>query len=195
MLAVSPLGNNTTNNHDHQYHIHDQRQEEKMEAFATDLAQDNDFHDFCNGNSLLDSIDFDDLFLGIHEGDVLPDLEMDPELLAEFSITSNESETLNTSIDQKFCSGDGSDQWECSTKERDKVSASENNSDQSSPLNSRGEEVVSKMDDSVVVNQTRKEAADVVKGKKWTGQSKSHAHGKRKVKVSFNLIVEQFNIR
>lgn len=46
-----------------------------------------DFPDFSGAN-LLDSIDFDELFMGMHDGDVLPDLEMDPELLAEFSLSS-----------------------------------------------------------------------------------------------------------
>ncbi|ONI16894.1 hypothetical protein PRUPE_3G127700 [Prunus persica] len=41
-----------------------------------------DFPEFSGGmGNLLDSIDFDDLFIGIHDGDVLPDLEMDSEIL------------------------------------------------------------------------------------------------------------------
>lgn len=40
--------------------------------------------DFAGGSCLLDDINFDDLFVGIEDGD-LPDLEMDPEILAEFS--------------------------------------------------------------------------------------------------------------
>ncbi|CAN0913647.1 Transcription activator GLK1 [Linum grandiflorum] len=47
---------------------------------------------FCDGNGnsngnllLLESIDFDDLFVGLDDGDVLPDLEMESEILAEFS--------------------------------------------------------------------------------------------------------------
>lgn len=74
MLAVSPLRNPKN------------EREGEMEVFSLD---DGEFHDFSGGN-LLDSIDFDDLFLGISDGDVLPDLEMDPELLAEFSITTSE---------------------------------------------------------------------------------------------------------
>ncbi|KAK1269381.1 Transcription activator GLK2 [Acorus gramineus] len=41
------------------------------------------------GDSLLDDIiDFDDLFFGLDDSDVLPDLEVDPEMLAEFSNSS-----------------------------------------------------------------------------------------------------------
>ncbi|GAB2274771.1 glucokinase [Dionaea muscipula] len=66
-----------------------------MEA-AFSIGDDIDFPDFSCAGNLLDSIDFDDLFVGIHdcggggvEGDeVLPDLEMDPELFAEFSVSS-----------------------------------------------------------------------------------------------------------
>ncbi|KAH6757415.1 GOLDEN2-like 2 [Perilla frutescens var. hirtella] len=48
-----------------------------MEGFTIDESE---FPDFSSGN-LLDNIDFDDLFLGISDGDVLSDLEMDPEIL------------------------------------------------------------------------------------------------------------------
>ncbi|XP_065876660.1 transcription activator GLK1-like [Euphorbia lathyris] len=49
---------------------------------------------FCGGGNeefsvdLLESINFDDLFMGINDGDVLPDLEMDPEIFADFSIST-----------------------------------------------------------------------------------------------------------
>uniref|UniRef100_A0A803QJK1 HTH myb-type domain-containing protein n=1 Tax=Cannabis sativa TaxID=3483 RepID=A0A803QJK1_CANSA len=45
-----------------------------------------------------DCIDFDDLFIGINvDGDVLPDLEMDPEILADFSAEDYNSDDMNTS--------------------------------------------------------------------------------------------------
>ena len=85
MLAVSPLRKHTN------------EREGEMEAFSIDESE---FPDFSGGN-LLDSIDFDDLFLGISDGDVLPDLEMDPELLAEFSAgSSEESEAKAAAIDK-----------------------------------------------------------------------------------------------
>lgn len=81
MLAVSPLRNPKN-----------EREGEMEGGFSLD---DNEFHDFSGAN-LLDSIDFDDLFLGISDGDVLPDLEMDPELLADFSITTSEESEATT---------------------------------------------------------------------------------------------------
>ncbi|XP_057792502.1 probable transcription factor GLK1 [Salvia miltiorrhiza] len=85
MLAVSPLRNPKN------------EREGEMEGFSIDESE---FVDFAGGN-LLDSIDFDDLFLGISDGDVLPDLEMDPELLAEFSVSaSEESEVKTTPLDK-----------------------------------------------------------------------------------------------
>ncbi|KAH6817471.1 hypothetical protein C2S51_001074 [Perilla frutescens var. frutescens] len=65
MLAVSPLRN--PNN----------EREGEMKGFTIDESE---FLDFSSGN-LLDIIDFDDLFLGISDNDVLPDLEMDLEIL------------------------------------------------------------------------------------------------------------------
>ncbi|CAN1230318.1 Transcription activator GLK1 [Linum perenne] len=64
------------------------------------MMEDDDSNSFCGGGGfirdfsdgsdandvlVLESIDFDDLFAGINDGDVLPDLEMDPEILADFS--------------------------------------------------------------------------------------------------------------
>nr|GMC72779.1 transcription activator GLK1-like [Ipomoea batatas] len=80
MLAVSPLRSTTTTTGKDDCGS-------EMEGFP--MGCHDDFPDFTGGN-LLDSIDFDDLFVGIHDGDVLPDLEMDPEVLAEFSISAGE---------------------------------------------------------------------------------------------------------
>lgn len=78
MLAVSPALRSTNERHD-----------ENDESFPNGggaAASVDDFPDF-GGANLLDGIDFDDLFVGINcDEDVLPDLEMDPEILAaEFS--------------------------------------------------------------------------------------------------------------
>ncbi|KAL7086983.1 hypothetical protein ACP275_13G036800 [Erythranthe tilingii] len=87
MIAVSQLRNSKN----------DREEELVMEGFS---MEESDFPDFCVGN-LLDSIDFDDLFVGISDGDVLPDLEMDPhEMLADFSSPSlsgggEESDVIN----------------------------------------------------------------------------------------------------
>ncbi|XP_027340413.1 transcription activator GLK1-like isoform X2 [Abrus precatorius] len=128
MLAVSPLRS-----------TRDESQGE-MEGFS--IGTD-DFADLSEGN-LLESINFDDLFMGIDdEEDALPDLEMDPEMLAEFSL-SGDSGTNSGS--------------------------------------SRGEEIVSRSDESVVVNPLPKESE---KGRKSSTQSKTNPHGKRKVKVDW----------
>lgn len=83
MLAVSPL-RNTTN-------------DEKQREVETFTINPQDFPEFADHGSLLDSIDFDDLFVGIDDGDVLPDLEMDPDILADFSISAGEESEINTS--------------------------------------------------------------------------------------------------
>ncbi|XP_051152260.1 transcription activator GLK1-like [Andrographis paniculata] len=75
MLAVSPLRNSSN------------ARERDMESFSTD---GNEFPDFSGGN-LLDSIDFDDIFIGISDGDVLPDLEMDPEILTFSPLRDDDS--------------------------------------------------------------------------------------------------------
>lgn len=160
MLAVlSPLRN-----------AKDENQGE-MESFS--VCGNNDFPELSDGN-LLDSIDFDDLFVGINDEDVLPDLEMDPEMLAEFSVSGGEESEMNTSTSVE--------KLEDNTKKEveDKVSGLN-----SSP-STGGEEIVSKRDESVVMNPPPKEAD---KSRKSSKQSKN-SQGKRKIKVistSFKL--------
>lgn len=48
------------------------------------------FQDFSDGN-LIDTIDFDDFFEGINDGDLLPDLE----IVAEFSVSSSEESDIS----------------------------------------------------------------------------------------------------
>ncbi|KAG6416882.1 hypothetical protein SASPL_124323 [Salvia splendens] len=150
MLAVSPLMN-----------PRDEREGE-MEAFSIDESE---FPDFSAGN-LLDSIDFDDLFLGISDGDVLPDLEMDPELLAEFSASaSEESEVKTTEIDKS-----------------DDENTSENQQQEISPPPAAAkaeEEAVCGGDETNINNPSPKETE---RGRKSISHSKN---GKRKVKVDW----------
>jgi len=97
MLAVSL----STNNNDG----HKREAEAAMEANFP-IGGD-EFCDFSGGN-LLDSIDFDDIFMGMQDSDVLPDLEMDPELLAEFSFSGGEeSEANNSSVEDNNPNDDG----------------------------------------------------------------------------------------
>ncbi|XP_059452517.1 transcription activator GLK1-like isoform X2 [Corylus avellana] len=156
MLAVSALRSTKDEN------------QGEMESFSIGA---NDFPDFSDGN-LLDSIDFDDLFVDqINDGDVLPDLEMDPELLAELSVSGGEESDMYTSMSVEKLD----DNYNTKKEEEDKVSGSGSGSGSGS---SRGEEIVSKSDESVVVKPPTKEAD---KGRKSSSHSK-HSHGKRKMK-------------
>lgn len=165
MLAISPLGN--TKN----------ERESQMETFS--MGGD-EFPDFSNGN-LLDSIDFDDIFVGINDGDVLPDLEMDPEILAEFSISSGEESEINSSTPLSVS-------VERVDESRVKKAASDIGSVSSLIL---GKETVSKREESAAVNQSNKEAD---KGRKSSAQSKNQP-GKRKVKVIKNTLSNNFRVR
>lgn len=60
------------------------KHERGIEAFS---MEDREFED----ENLLGAINFDDILIGIGDGDVLPDLEIDSEFFAEFS--GSESET------------------------------------------------------------------------------------------------------
>nr|XP_027127047.1 transcription activator GLK1-like [Coffea arabica] len=161
MLAVSPL--RTTK---------DERQDE-MESFENG---GDDFPDFSCGN-LLDSIDFDDLFVGINDEDVLPDLEMDPEMLAEFSLSGGEESEITTT------STSNEKMEENSAKEEvDKANYSGPDASSGSTLTQTDDMVMSKRDESVAANPSAKEAD---KARKSSTQSKANPQGKRKVKVDW----------
>ncbi|CAH8372563.1 unnamed protein product [Eruca vesicaria subsp. sativa] len=86
MSALSPARNST-------------RDDGESEFLATScgftINTEEDFPEFTDHGDLLDIIDFDDLFSVA--GDVLPDLEMDPEVLAgELSDHMNTSSTITT---------------------------------------------------------------------------------------------------
>ncbi|XP_071701592.1 transcription activator GLK1-like [Rutidosis leptorrhynchoides] len=155
MLAVvSPLENNTGR---------DGRDHQGMEMVVFSMGDE--FPDFSDDN-LLESIDFDDLFVGMDDQDMLPDLEMDPELLAiEFSPSGEEdsSEFNNNSV--------------TSFSDDQKVDE----------LISRKElEVVSKRDgrSEASTNLTRKHK-ETDRLKSSSNKSKSSSQGKRKVKVDW----------
>ncbi|KAM3395640.1 hypothetical protein BC332_34226 [Capsicum chinense] len=167
MLAVSPLSNTTA------------RDDNTMESFA--IGGGVDFPDFV-GENLLDSIDFDDLFVGINDGEVLPDLEMDTEILAEFSVSSGDESDVNN-----YSSSNKTTFISTATKNVERKDETERAaSDVGSGLTSlnQGEEIVStqKSEEStlqVKQNITPKESD---KGKK---SSKNNLPGKRKVKVDW----------
>lgn len=152
MLALSPLTN-----------VKDER-----ENFSI-----NEFSEFSDGN-FLDSIDFDDLFVGINNGGVLPDLAMDSEILAEFSTSGSGGEESEMNTTSSFGSGEkAAEEDNCLSGKEGEVKASE--------------EILSKRDDDESVGggggeKPLRKGAE--KGRKSSGQSKS-SQGKRKVKVDW----------
>ncbi|KAL5797505.1 hypothetical protein ACOSQ2_002325 [Xanthoceras sorbifolium] len=162
MLAVSPLSS-----------INKDENQGEMESFTIDAKE---FPDFSDAN-LLDSIDFDDLFVGINDGDVLPDLEMDPELLADFSISGGEKLEIYTSV-----SVDKAEDNLKKEEEADKISGSGSALGTSS--SSKGEEIVSKREEPGLKLLTSKDHDH--KSRKSSAQTKNNSNqGKKKVKVDW----------
>ncbi|XP_016477567.2 transcription activator GLK2 [Nicotiana tabacum] len=150
MLTVSPLSYKTTKN-DRDNH---------MESFT--IGGVDDFPEFGDGN-LLESIDFDDIFLGINvDDDVLPDLEMDSEMLAEFSVSS----------------GDESDRMNSYNTTTPPLHVEEHNFSR----NEEVEKVPSDLNQKSEKSKPKSKEND--KCKKSSGQSKN-PEGKRKVKVDW----------
>ncbi|KAG4152757.1 hypothetical protein ERO13_D04G141500v2 [Gossypium hirsutum] len=163
MLAVSPL-RNTRNDEN----------KGKMESFS--IISSEEFPDFAEGN-LLESIDFDDLFIGIDEGDMLPDLEMDPEILADLPTSRCDvEESMNTSVEK---TDEDSSQRKEEEEEEDKISGSGSGSS-----SSKGEEIFSKREEPNAVDKTPSKYA--IKGRKSSAaQAKNNNQGKRKTKVDW----------
>lgn len=107
MLAVPPQRSNLDKDGDNKRLERDATTMEAKFSIGGD-----EFPDFSGANNLLDSIDFDDLFMGMHDGsgDELSDLEMDPELLlAEFGGEEYSSEGNNNgNISFEECDGSNS---------------------------------------------------------------------------------------
>lgn len=194
MLILSPL---------REQHKDENRGGDPMESFSIGGANGVDFSEFSGGN-LLDSIDFDDLFLGIDsEMDVLPDLEMDSEMLAEFSVSGGEESDLNTSTVsvEKWEEADNKANTNTSTvdeqeDDHQKVdssvsgtmefkSSSSDNSTQGG--GGGGEEIVSKRDESaggaVNTSSSLKQSTDKARKSSSSSAQSKTSHGKRKVKV------------
>ncbi|KAL5793718.1 hypothetical protein ACOSP7_002312 [Xanthoceras sorbifolium] len=162
MLAVSPLSS-----------INKDENQGEMESFTIDAKE---FPDFSDAN-LLDSIDFDDLFVGINGGDMLPDLEMDPELLADFSISGGQESEIYTSV-----SVDKAEDNLKKEEEADKISGSGSALGTSS--SSKGEEIVSKREEPGLKLLTSKDHDH--KSRKSSAQTKNNSNqGKKKVKVDW----------
>ncbi|KAL3645442.1 glucokinase [Castilleja foliolosa] len=173
MIAISPLSNAKN------------EIEDKMEKSFSSI-EDQIITDFSGGINLLDSIDFDDLFVGINDSNFLPDLEMDPHnILAEFSASESMSDVNVTSM--VICVGEEQklmfeeeDNSNSSMIEMGKIgsgSISDLGSGSTSPWGS--EEAVNKKD----VNPSPKESEK--RRKSTTNNTKDSTHGKRKVKVDW----------
>ncbi|MBA0819109.1 hypothetical protein Gohar_021415, partial [Gossypium harknessii] len=160
MLAVPPL-RNTRND------------ENKGKMESCSIISSEEFPDFAEGN-LLESIDFDDLFIGIDEGDMLPDLEMDPEILADLPTSRCDvEESMNTSVEK---TDKDSSQRKEEEEEEDKISGSGSGSS-----SSKGEEIFSKREEPNAVDKTPSKYA--IKGRKSSAaQAKNNNQGKRKTK-------------
>lgn len=157
MLAVSPLRNTTKDEN-----------KGEMESYTIDTQE---FPDFSDTN-LLDSINFDDLFLGINNGDELPDLEMDPELLADFSISGGEESDINTSVSVEKAEDN------LKREEEDKVSGSGSGS---GSVSSKGDQEIASRREEPPLKTFTEDHGD--KGRKSSAQAKNNNQGKRKVKV------------
>ncbi|KAL0536746.1 hypothetical protein IC582_025706 [Cucumis melo] len=176
MLALSPIRSGNK----------DEKQGE-MERFS--IGGD-DFPDFDDDRNLLDSINFDDLFVGINDGDVLPDLEMDPELLAEFSVSGGEESEVNASVSlEKF---DDNTLKIIGNKDNDD---DEDQKDLDSRSSSQvvDQEILSKRDDELATptniieaNPLVKDSGDKsIKPQKASSSQSKNSQGKRKVKVDW----------
>ena len=171
MLAVSPLRITAAAKDESQ---------EQMESYSTIF--NGEFPDFSDGN-LLESIDFVDLFVSIDDEQVLPNLEMDPEILAEFSVSGSggEESDVNTPV--------SNEKVEDNIPRKDEEDRFSGSGLDSSTLSTRGEETVSKRDESVVVNPVLPNKYGE-KGRKSSAHAKNNNNqGKKKVKVSWLKIL------
>ncbi|XP_068657865.1 probable transcription factor GLK1 isoform X2 [Aristolochia californica] len=135
------------------------------------IGADNDF----SAGDLLDDINFDDLFVGIDDGD-LPDLEVDPEMFAEFS-SAEESDNLSSSA-----SVDNREERE------DRKEGGDRGQNHGEEAVSGGGEVASRGEESVVTN-TNSVNSNGERGRGpaslTTATQTNGSQGKRKVKVDW----------
>ncbi|GLT27514.1 hypothetical protein SLA2020_025040 [Shorea laevis] len=164
MLAVSPLRNRGN----------DGKQGEKENNFSISPEE---FPDFGDGN-LLESIDFDDLFVGINDGDVLPDLEMDQEILAgDFPVSGGEESEMNNSVVSEKAEVDSSR----SQEEEDKVLGLGCRNSTSN----KGDEIMSGSDEAETKLKSLPNKEAYKTRKSLAAQAKNNNQGKRKVKVDW----------
>ncbi|RRT34286.1 hypothetical protein B296_00057627 [Ensete ventricosum] len=132
--------------------------------------------------AFLEDVDFGDLFMGIDDGDVLPDLELDPaEIFAAFSV-GEEGSGKATAVEgaEGALGGDGAT--------RDVVVLEKEMGEEEKGVKSHREEVVgatTSEDSMVMPSELRSESPDGDKGRKPSSPSATRgSQGKRKSKVS-----------
>ncbi|KAK4255543.1 hypothetical protein QN277_008531 [Acacia crassicarpa] len=186
MLAVSPLRRTKD----------EIKSQGEMGVFSSIVGEDEEFGEFSDG-SLLESIDFDDIFVGINvgAGDELPDFEMDPEILFEFSMESSENMNCSSLLSLENNNDNGADQHQNSIvngKEEDEEEEDCNNKASSASASNSGssraeEEIMNKRDETATATSLKPSATTKEgeqKGRKSSRQSKN-SQGKRKVKVDW----------
>lgn len=195
MLAVSPFRGTNEDEIKGQ-------QGGEMGAFSSIIVggddDDDGFGEFSEG-SLLESINFEDFFVGINvdvAGDELPDLEMGPEILSEFSSMEESSEenmncspSLSMENIEDNNKADYNQPHDSIASEKEEEEDCDNKvSSASNCESSRAEEIVSKRDEGKdAMKPSTKEGEQ--KGRKSSGQSKKNSHGKRKVKVTSLAVI------
>ncbi|KAI9086759.1 hypothetical protein K1719_031353 [Acacia pycnantha] len=187
MLAVSPLRGTKD----------EIKSQGEMGGFSSVAGEDEEFGEFCDG-SLLESINFDDLFVGINVGarDELPEFEMGPEILFEFSMESSENMNWSSSLSLENNNDNGADRHQNSIvngKEEDEEEEDCNNKVSSASASNSGssraeEEIMNKRDETATATSLKPSATtkegNKQTGRKSSGQSKN-SQGKRKVKVDW----------
>ncbi|XP_068666312.1 transcription activator GLK1-like [Aristolochia californica] len=158
MLSVSPLRSSKDET------------DGDVESFS--IGADNDF----SAGDLLDDINFDDLFVGIDDG-YLPDLEVDPEMFAEFSSVEESEVNLSSSasVDNK-------------EEREDRKEGGDKGQSQGEEAVSGGGEVASRGEESVItstnsVNSNRERSRRSASS--TTAAQTKGSQGKRKVKVDW----------
>ena len=163
MLAISPLRSNKD----------DDRGGDSVVEFSSlgSGGGDNFSGDFSAGD-LLESIDFDDLFVGFDDSDTLPDLELDTvDMLAEFSVAGGEDSGTTTGS-RSTGDKDLEIEDENDKRENDEVEKQSCNIDGGAPN-----------EDSLAVSAGSSSSPEPDKGRKSSSSQVKNNQGKRKMKV------------
>lgn len=193
MLAVlPPLGNLNG-------HTNGTQKSTETEGLSS-IISDDDFVDFSSGN-LLENIDFDELF---RESDMLPDLEMDTNLLAEFSLSSGDeyysdintttTASIEKTTEEKGGRSFGLDSIEsslvycldsegCVTSQNDQEMVSKRDTDLSNTMKEKSISSSKKESDNKRHSKAHRSSSSKPLGVSLNKTNKESLQGKRKVKV------------